>query len=123
MSVEELEQVLAEKKQQRKDKERERRENYECLRADLVRRVREKVHAVTEDKKGVFTIVTDETGAFREVMGEYGALRGPGQMSFTIADNGFRILVKSNKVKRFDERADIAATRLIEFLQGWIEKK
>ena len=123
MSVEELERVLAAKKQQQKDKERERRENYECLRADLVRRIRDKVHSVVDEVKGLYTFVTDETGAFREVMGEYGALREPGQLSFTIADNGFRVLVRSNKVKRFDERADIAATRLIEFLQGWIEQK
>ena len=30
---------------------------------------------------------------------------------------------ESNKVKRFDERADAAASRLIEFLQQWIEGK
>src|SRR5690606_33962411 len=34
----------------------------------------------------------------------------------------YRIDVKTNKVKKFDERADLAASRLIEFLQKWIER-
>ena len=64
----------------------------------------------------------EETGAFKEVMEEYGRLRANGQMSFTLQDGNYKIEVKSSKVKKFDERADIAASRLIEFLQGWIEK-
>ena len=44
-------------------------------------------------------------------------------MSFSIQEGCFRIEVKSNKVKRFEERADAAASRLIEFLQQWIEGK
>ena len=31
--------------------------------------------------------------------------------------------MKSNKVKKFDERADVAASRLIDFLQTWIQGK
>ena len=60
---------------------------------------------------------------FREILSEYGQLRMVGQMSFTIQEGDFRVEVRSNKVKKFDERADAAATRLIEFLQGWIEGK
>lgn len=55
---------------------------------------------------------------------EYGQLkRGDQQMSFTAQEGNFKIEVKSNKVKKFDERADVAAARLIEFLQNWIQGK
>ena len=43
-------------------------------------------------------------------------------MSYTLQDGNYKVQVASNKVKKFDERADIAASRLIEFLQSWIEK-
>ncbi|HBG41163.1 MAG TPA: DUF3164 domain-containing protein, partial [Porphyromonadaceae bacterium] len=52
----------------------------------------------------------------------YGQLKYSGQMSFRIQNENYRIEVKSNKVKKFDERADIAATRLIDFLQKWIKQ-
>lgn len=70
----------------------------------------------------MFDFVQAETGAFKEVMAEYGQLRDPGQMSYKLDWDGFRIWIKCNKVKRFDERADVAASRLLEFLQGWIKK-
>jgi hypothetical protein len=44
-------------------------------------------------------------------------------MSFRIGDDRFRVEVKSNKVKKFDERADIAAGRLIRFLRDWIQTR
>ena len=76
-----------------------------------------------DEVKGLHAFCVDEIGAFRQVLAEYGQLRREGQMSFTVQEGCFRIEVRSNKVKRFDERADIAASRLIEFLQQWIEGK
>lgn len=91
-------------------------------RAEIVHKIRTKVHSVVNDVKGLFDFVQAETGAFKEVMAEYGQLRDPGQMSYKLDWDGFRIWIKCNKVKRFDERADVAATRLIEFLQAWIQR-
>ena len=59
--------------------------------------------------------MNDEMGTFKEVMAEYGQLRDPFQMSYKLEGDGFRVFVKCNKIKRFDERADVAATRLLEF--------
>lgn len=122
MSVEELERVLAEKKKSKKDEEIRKREAYEAIRAEIVHKIRTKVHEVVTDVQGLFDFVSGETGAFKEVMAEYGQLREPGQMSYKLEYDGFRVWVKCNKVKRFDERADVAAFRLIEFLQAWIKK-
>ena len=122
LSVEELERLLAEKKKMKKDEEIRKREAYEAIRAEVVYKIRTKVRSVVNDVKGLFDFVQAETGAFKEVMAEYGQLRDPGQMSYKLDWDGFRIWIKCNKVKRFDDRADVAASRLLEFLQGWIKK-
>lgn len=122
LSVEELERLLAEKKRTKKDEEIRKREAYEAIRAEIVHKIRTKVCGVVNDVKGLFDFVQAETGAFKEVMAEYGQLRDPGQMSYKLDWDGFRIWIKCNKVKRFDERADVAASRLIEFLQAWIQR-
>lgn len=122
MSVEELEKILAEKKKTKKDEELRKREAYEAIRSEIVHKIRTKVHAVITDVQGLFDFVSGETAAFKDVMSEYGQLREPGQMSYKLEYDGFRVWVKCNKVKRFDERADVAATRLIEFLQAWIKR-
>lgn len=122
MTVEELEQALAAKKQQKADAEKARREAYMKLRAELVGQIHVQVLKAVEAAKGLYEFVNKETGAFKEVMAEYGQLRDPMQLSFKLEDGNFRIWVKANKIKRFDERADMAASRLIEFLQGWIQQ-
>lgn len=121
-SLEELERALAQRLEQVKKREAEKREAYEKLRAELVNAIREKVLLTVAAVKTLSDFLTSEINAFRSIMSEYGQLRDPGQMSFKIEDSGFRIWVKTNKVKRFDERADVAAARLIEFLQAWIKR-
>ena len=116
MSVEELEQVLAAKKKERRDNELRRREAYEAIRAELIQKVKQKVHAVGGDVRGLFDFIESETGAFIEVMNEYGQVRRAGQSNFQISDDSFKIIIRTNNVKGFDERADIAAPRLLEFL-------
>ena len=99
-----------------------RRDAYEAIRAEVVHRIIKKVEAVASDVECLHTYVSEETSAFKEVMEEYGRLRAGGQMSYTLEEGNYKVQVASNKVKKFDERADIAASRLIEFLQSWIEK-
>lgn len=121
LSVQELEELLAKKKEEERQAALDRRAAYEGIRAETVVSIRNKVEAVTLDVEELHRFVTGETEAFKDVMAEYGQLRNQGQMSFRIQDENFRIEVKSNKVKKFDERADVAAVRLIEFLQNWIK--
>lgn len=122
VSAEELEQLLAKKKQQENEAKLKRREAYESIRAEVVQKIENKVRAVASDVLGLFVFVTEETEAFRELMAEYGQLIRPGQLSYTLQEGNFKVEVKTNKVKKFDERADVAAARLIEFLQAWINR-
>ncbi len=101
--------------------ERQRRDAYEGIKAGVVHAVMSKVEQVTNDVEALHEFVKNETEAFKEVMREYGQLRFDNQMSYRIQEGNLRIEVKGNKVKRFDERADIAAARLIEFMRTWIE--
>ena len=122
LSSEELGELLKNKKEEELRTALVKREAYEGIRAELLQKVEQKVRAVAGDVKNLFDYVVNETSAFYEVMKEYGQLRRTEQMSFLITSDNFRIEVKTNKVKKFDERADIAASRLIEFLQEWIKK-
>lgn len=122
ISTAELEELLREKREEDNRAEQARRDAYEGIRAQAVHSIMTKVESVTSDVQSLHDFVLSETGAFKDVMSEYGQLRNAHQLSFRIQDGDYRIEVKTNKVKKFDERADLAASRLIEFLQKWIER-
>lgn len=124
LSSKELEALLAQKKEEERRQALDKRAAYEGIRAELITNTERKVRAVCTEVQGLFQYCQDEVLAFREIMLEYGQLKlGDKQMSFKIQDGKFKVDVRASKVKRFDERADVAAARLIEFLQGWIAGK
>lgn len=122
MSVAELEAMLKEKKEQEKSAKAKQRSAYEGIRAQSVQDIQTKVMQVVENVKALFEYVSQETNGFKKVMAEYGQLRNENQQSFTLQEGDFKVEVKSNKVKKFDERADMAATRLIDYLKRWMQK-
>ena len=100
----------------------ERKDAYEALRAEFLHHMELKARAVTAEVEQFHKYVSEEAMAFKEIMSEYAKLISGGQKSFTVKSDTFKFLFVSNTVKKFDERADGAAYRLIEFLQSWIEK-
>lgn len=120
MTSVELEAALKKKKAEEHEQALTKRAAYEGIRADVNYKIERKVRAVVTDVRALFDFVVAESAAFYEVMQEYGQLRTSNQMSFRIPGEKFKVEVIRNKVKKFDERADIAAARLIEFLRGWI---
>lgn len=101
----------------------EKRDTYESLKKGVIDAIKKSVYETGRNVLDTFLLVRKEMGAFYEVMLEYGQLsRGDNQGSFQIDDDTFKIEVKSSKKKKFDERADIAAQRLIVFLKSWINK-
>jgi len=114
--------IFEQKKREQKELKMNKRAAYEGIRADLVFKIENAVRRVADDVQQLFNFVCEETEAFRAIMGEYGQLRRENQMSYQLEEGNFRIEVKTNKVKKFDERADLAATRLIEFLTLWISE-
>ena len=123
ISTKELEAMLAKRKEAEHQEALNRREAYEGIRAEVVQKVEIKVRAVCEEVRQLHEFCVDELGAFRQVLSEYGQLRNESQMSYRLQEDNFRVEVKAFKVKKFDERADVAADRLIEFLQQWISGK
>lgn len=121
VTTEQLEEMLKQKKEQDRIAAQKKRDAFEGIRADVSNRIEQKVRAITLDVKSLFDFVVDETMAYYDVLKEYGQLKRDDQMSFSIPADKFKIEVKTNKVKKFDERADIAAARLIDYLQLWIK--
>lgn len=121
LTAADIERLLEKKKEEERTHRIQKREVYESIRADVVRKIENNVRKVNADVAALFDYVVSETMAFKSVMAEYGQLRNEEQLSFQLKESNFKVEVKTNKVKKFDERADVAAARLIEFLQTWIK--
>jgi hypothetical protein len=122
MSAEEKARLLAELQTETQRDRLNRRETYEGLRKDFMQGVKARVSDVTKSVADFKAWLDDEVGTFTSLMREYGQVKTEGQQSYTITDDDFRLEVKFNKVKGFDERADMAAERLVEYLQGYMER-
>lgn len=120
MTADERKQLLEDLKQEERQAALQRRDAYESLRANFMQDLKNKLVPVVEEVKGFREWIEQETDAFREVMREYGQLRKNEQLSFTLVDGDLKIEVRSNNVKAFDERADIAAERLMEYLKAYV---
>lgn len=122
LSKEERAQLLAELQNEEKQSRIQRRETYESLRAELMHSVEERLQTVAADVQSFHDWLQGEVNGFVGVMRDYGQLRKSDQRSYTITDGDFRLEVASNKVKGFDERADLAAERLIDYLKRYMKK-
>lgn len=121
LSKEQRAALMAQLQQEEKEDRIARRETYEALRGEFMQDVKSKVTSLVEDVKGFRGWLEKEADAFTKVMKEYGQVKSDEQRSYTITDGDFRLEMKSNKVKGFDERADMAADRLIDYLKRYIQ--
>lgn len=120
MSKEQRTALLAQLQSEANNDRVAKRETYEALRGEFMYDVLTRVNDVEQTVSGFKKWLDDETGAFTKVMREYGAVKNDGQQSYTITDGDFKLEVKFNKVKGFDERADIAAERLVDYLKRYM---
>mgnify|MGYP000119582706 FL=1 len=116
---EELLKTLAAKKQQ---SELDKRNAYESIRTSFGRNVKDEVVRVALSVKKFRDWLDKESEGFKEVMAEYGKLRSKEQRGYTLVVDDFKLEVKSQDVKGFDERAELAAQRLMEYLGAYIDK-
>ena len=114
--------LLAQLNAEVKDDRASKRDAYEGLRADFMHRVEEFLINVTADVVGFKKWLSEESEAFIAIMRQYGQLKRDEQQNYTITDGDFRLQVSSNKVKGFDERADLAAERLVTYLKAYMAK-
>ena len=121
LSPEQRQKLLADLQQVENDKKRARREAYEMSKIAFVSSVFESVdeQKVLIDKFNADLL--EGLDDFQQVMVQYGQLKEK-QRSFTLIHKDMKMVVKSNNVKRFDERGDMAATRLVAFLKAWVAK-
>lgn len=121
LSTKERKELLKQLQQEEKEDQRNRREAYETLRHQFAFDVESKLMPIVNNVQGFYEWIVGESEAFRNVMRDYGQLRrGEEQSSFSVVDEDFKLEVKSNKVKSFDERADLAAERLINYLKNYV---
>ena len=122
LSKEERAKLLAELQNEEKQSRIQRRETYESLRAELMHSVEDRLQRVAADVQSFHQWLQGEVEGFVSVMRDYGQLRKSDQRSYTITDGNFRLEVTSNTVKGFDERADLAAERLIDYLKRYMKQ-
>lgn len=120
MSKEQRAALLAQLQNEANNDRVAKRETYEALRGQFMNDVLSLVNDVEQTVSGFKKWLDGEVTAFTKVMREYGAVKNEGQQSYTITDGDFKLEVKFNKVKGFDERADLAAERLVDYLKRYM---
>lgn len=99
-----------------------RKDAYESIRVKFIVDVKERLMRHVQDCKDFKEWLRGEAESFMEVLTEYGKLKRTEQLGFTVGDEDFKIQVKGSRIKKFDERADVAEKRLVDFLNAWIGK-
>lgn len=122
LSKEERAKLLAELQNEERQNRIERRETYEGLRASFMKEVEENVVEITKVVEYFKAWLEQEVEGFVAIMKDYGQVRKSDQRSYTITDGDFRLEIAGNKVKGFDERADLAAERLIDYLKRYMQQ-
>ncbi len=121
LSQEEKDELLRKLSAEKVAAETIKKEAYEKLRSDFVLRVKERFMSYVAAGKDFKEWLRGESEAWFEIMREYGQLRTSEQLGFSVSDENFKMQVKGSKVKGFDERADIAEKRLVDFLKEWVK--
>lgn len=121
LTPEEKMKLLQELSEEQKQETSRRREAYEGLRMDYIHRIKNAVYKYLTEGSQFKKWLKEESEAWFSIMKEYGKLKRDEQMGFTLQDDEFKYQVKGNRVKGFDERADIAEKRLVEFLNDYVK--
>lgn len=123
LSEKEREELLSRLSAEKKLKEAAKRKNYQKMRNRFIASTEKRVRKYVKEGMALKKWLHDEADTFYNAMKGYGELKRDEQLGFTVGNDNFRIQVKGNRVKRFDERADIAEKRLIDYLNRWIQSK
>lgn len=120
LSAEERKALMEELSKAEQQEQVDRREAYEAMRREFLEEVKSKVVGLADVTKAFRDWLDNGAKGFYDLMRDYGHLRNNGQLGFTIIEGNFKLEVKSNKVKCFDERANVAADRLMEYLEMYV---
>ena len=123
LSTKERDSLLRALSAKKKQEETAKRKNYQRIRARFISSVEKRLRKYVKDGQTFKRWLRDEAETYYNTLKEYGELKRDEQLGFTVNNDTFRIQVKGNRVKRFDERADIAEKRLIDYLSDWIKQR
>lgn len=123
LSEKEREELLSRLSAEKKLKEAAKRKNYQKMRNRFIASTEKRIRKYVKEGMALKKWLHDEADTFYNAMKGYSELKRDEQLGFTVGNDNFRIQVKGNRVKRFDERADIAEKRLIDYLNRWIQSK
>ncbi len=121
LTQQERDELLQKLSEAKKKEENQRKEAYENIRKDFIERTKERFHHYVQAGKEFRMWLENESEAYFEILREYGKLKRDDQLGFKVNDDDFKMIVKGAKVKKFDERADIAEKRLVDFLKEWVK--
>ena len=122
LTAEEKRELLTALQTEENTEGQKRKDAYESIRSQFIDDVEKKLILFVYDVNAFRDWIEQECNAFLEVMKEYGKLRNEDQRGFTAVEGNIKVEVKSCKVKSFDERADIAAERLIDYLKRYVSQ-
>lgn len=121
LSKEERAELLRTLKEEENNEKISRREAFEGIQAKFIFDVKKRFLEYLQHGKDFMAWLRGESETYMEVLKEYGKLkRGDEQIGFSVRDEDFKMTVKGCRVKGFDDRADIAEKRLVDFLNEWI---
>lgn len=125
LSTEELEALLAKRKDSERQQKEDRRKEYEKLRDGVCNGLgleAETLHGIICTLK---LAAMQELTDFRSKMLEYGELRNgeSNKGSFSIHNEYYKIEFASQVNKRFDERAELAEAKMRLFMDSFLRKK
>lgn len=111
-----LQELAAEQAMQKKEK----RDALESIRMEVLFRIKKAFYKYMEEGCRFKNWLKGESEAYYAILKDYGQLKRDDQVGFHLKDETFKFTVKGAKRKGFDERADIAEKRLVEFLENWV---
>lgn len=123
LSEKEREALLSKLQAEKKRKDGDRKKNYQKLRARFLASVERKLRKYIKDGQEFKEWLRKEATAYYDQLKEYGGLKRDEQLGFEVKNDTFKVSVKGNRVKGFDERADVAEKLPSGLLNAWIGKK
>lgn len=125
LSIEELEQMLKEKRDAEKREYAKKREAYETNRNNMVERLVSVAQALHQDMAMFKQRTIMELEDFRKEAEAYGEIRSNSKGGFTLrnTDGSMKVMYERNVVSEYDERADMAEELLKDFLGDMVKKR
>lgn len=125
MSIEEIEELLAEKQAKAAQEKIAKRKQYEDAREEMINTLSGFAQSLSQQMLDLKLEAFRELTAMRERMMEYGEIRRGvnNKGNFEIKNEKYKIKFSSQVNKGFDERAKIAEEKMKEFLSSFVRKK